>query len=179
MNEQKFHHGDLVHIAKDLGFMMKHFTSDVDAIVIASYADQFGGGNTKDYTLHIKGRGRSSWYHEHQLTLLERGRQDLLKSWEDVAKAESQIKSDLDWIFANGQEVLTKPHSASIFALAECFGLTDLWGRRGEGITYFGNTMFTLEQAEPFLKTGDKTGWMARCEFIKSKIKASHDKDDL
>lgn len=72
---QKFKRGDLVRIAKDLGPSMKHFQADALAVVVGSYKDQYGGGKEaeKDYTLQIKGRGRCSWYGEHQLTLVKKG----------------------------------------------------------------------------------------------------------
>ena len=82
--------------------------------------------------------------------------------------AERKQKSDLDWIFANGPAVAEKPHGASIQALAECFGLTNLWGRNGEGITYYSNARGTLELATPYLKAGDKAGWLARCELLRA-----------
>lgn len=81
MDEQKFHHGDLVRIAKDLGQSMRYFESDRDAIVVGSYSDQYGGDDTKSYTLHLEGRGPVSWYSEHQLTLIEENRRDLLIKW--------------------------------------------------------------------------------------------------
>lgn len=158
---QKFQKGDWVRIAKDLGPSMSHFTADCEAIVIGSYKDQYGGDNTDSFTLHLKGRGQSSWYYDSQLTMIESGRLDKLQAWEEEAEAERKQKSDLEWIFANGPEVAEKPHGASIQALAECFGLTNLWGRNGEGITYYSNAMGTLELAAPYLKAGDKAGWLA------------------
>ncbi|MDE2105409.1 MAG: hypothetical protein KGL39_49740, partial [Patescibacteria group bacterium] len=76
--KQKFHKGDHVRIAKDLGQSMSHFQADCEAIVIGSYNDQYGGGNTRDYTLHLKGGGQVSWYYENQLTMIESGRIGLL-----------------------------------------------------------------------------------------------------
>ena len=99
---QKFHKGDWVQVAKNLGSHMSHFTADCEAIVIGSYADQYGGENSKSYTLHLKGCGETSWYKEQQLTLMEGGRLDKLKHWEDEKEAECKQKGDLDWIFANG-----------------------------------------------------------------------------
>lgn len=168
---QKFQKGDWVRVAKDLGPSMSHFTADCEAIVIGSYADQYGGTDSKDYTLHLKGRGKVSWYHHHQLTLIEPGRLDKLKQWEDEADAERKQKGDLDWIFAHGEAVLSNPHGASVAALANCFGLTDLWGSHGEGITYYSNAMGTIELAAPHLKSGDKDGWLARCEELKPCIR--------
>lgn len=163
---QKFQNGDWVRVAKDLGPHMSHFTADCEAIVIGSYADQYGGKNHEDYTLHLKGCGQCSWYYGSQLTLIEPGRLDKLKQWEDEAEAERQQKSDLDWVFANGEEVLKKPHGASISALAKCFGLTNLWGSRGEGIAYYSNAMGTMQLATPYLKAGDKDGWLACCKEL-------------
>lgn len=160
---QKFHKGDLVRVAKDLGPSMSHFTADCDAIVIGSYNDQYGGGNTDSYTIHIKGRGQTAWYYENQLTLIESGRMDKLKEWEAEREAEIKEKSDLDWVFSHGDEVLERPHGASVQALANCFGLTNLWGSRGEGFVYYENSIVTLAMAEPFLKSGDKAGWLAHC----------------
>jgi len=165
---QKFHTGDWVRVAKDLGPTMRHFTADCEAIVIGSYADQCGGGNHNSYTLYLKGRGICSWYYGEQLTLLEAGRLDKLQAWREEAEAKRKQKSDLDWIFANGQAVAKNPHSASIQALAECLGLTNLWGRHGEGITYYDNTRIILIMATPFLKTCDKAGWLALCSGIKA-----------
>ena len=88
--EQKFNHGDLVHIAKDLGRAMHHFEADQDAIVVGSYADQYGGDDTKSYTLHLQGHGPVSWYSEHQLTLIEENRRDLLIQWREAERAEAK-----------------------------------------------------------------------------------------
>ena len=54
---QKFKKGDYVRVAKDLGPSMGHFPADCDAIVIGSYKDQYGGSDTKSYTLSLKGNG--------------------------------------------------------------------------------------------------------------------------
>ena len=179
---QKFHKGDWVRVSKDLGPDMGHFTADVEAIVIGSYADQYGDGGFDDeeeceseeheYTLWLKGEGETAWYEEDQLTLIESGRKDKLRQWKATAKAEVKQKSDLDWIFSNGAAVAEKPHGASIQALAECFGLTNLWGRNGEGITYYSNAMGTLELAMPYLKAGDKAGWLAHCESLRANVGA-------
>ena len=167
---QKFQKGDWVRVAKDLGPSMSHFTADCEAIVIGSYADQFGGSNGNSYTLHPKGRGQSSWYYGNQLKLIESGCLDKLQAWEDEAEAERKQKSDLEWIFLNGAAVAEKPHGASIEALAKCFGLTNLWGRNGEGITYYSNSMVTLDLAAPYLKAGDKDGWLKRCELLRANL---------
>lgn len=163
---QKFQKGDLVQVAKDLGQSMSHFTADCRAIVIGSYADQYpqySKTNTKDYTLFLEGEGECSWYGENQLTLIESGRLDLLEEWEQEQEDENTKKGDLDWIFTNGAQVLKEGHGASVAALAKCFGLTNLWGSRGEGFVYYQNAMGTIELARPFLEAGDKEGWLKHC----------------
>lgn len=88
---QRFNRGDWVKVADDLGPSMRHFTAGCEAIVIGSYADQYGGNDHGSYTLHLKGEGQCSWYYGTQLTLLEAGREDKLAEWE----AEATLKGDL------------------------------------------------------------------------------------
>lgn len=162
---QKFHEYDLVYISKDLGNSMRHFLSDRTAIVIGSYADKYGRDNDDSYTLYIQGNGEVSWYYASQLTLIEKNRIDLLEEWKLEIEQERKLKGDLDWVFANGNEVLAAAHGASIQALADCFGLTNLWGN-GEGITYHVNAMNTLAMAKPYLENNDKAGWIAHCKNL-------------
>ena len=169
-----FKKGDWVRVAKDLGPSMRHFTANVEAIVVGSYADQYGGSDRDRYTLYLKGKGECSWYDGQQLTLVEAGRLDKLQAWVDEDEAERKQKSDLDWVFANSERVLKEPHGASVQALASCFGLTNLWGRHGEGITFYANVMGTLHLAKPFLVAGDKVGWLALCQSIKTDACISH-----
>lgn len=165
--EQKYQKGDHVQVAKDLGDMMSHFTCDCEAVVIGSYGDQYGGGNTNLYTIHIKGSGQHSWYCENQLELIEASRIDLLDIWEQEEEKESDMKADLGWIFENGNEVLTSAHGSTVSSLANCLGITNLWGSRGEGMTYYANATRILMLAQPFLETGDKDSWLAWCEKAK------------
>ena len=167
---QKFHKGDLVRIAKDLGPSMGHFESDCEAIVVGSYAEQYGGSNTNSYSVFLKGKGHSSWYYEDQLSLIESAMLNKLKEWQDEVDTDRKQKSDLDWVFSHGNDVLHSRYGASIQALANCFGLTNLWGKNGEGFVYYGNALRTLALAEPFLKSGDKDGWLSFCAELRSSI---------
>lgn len=163
---QKFHHGDLVHVAKDLGEWMAHFDNDIDAIVLYTYKEQCGGSDEKSYGLYLKGRGECSWYYEWQLELVEKNRQDLLAQWRAERDAENRQKSDLDWIFEHGPEVLERPHGASVQALANGVGVTNLWGSHGEGLAYYENSARVLTLAQPFLKAKDKHGWLLFCADV-------------
>jgi hypothetical protein len=171
---QKFHRGDLVHVAKDLGPAMQHFTADVDAIVIGSYNDQFGGHNTKDYSLYLKNHGKVSWYEEWQLTLIKKDQQALLEQWREDARKNRKQKSDLDWIFAHGKEIAkgNNVHGATITALGRCLGITNLWGSHGEGMTWYINAAKILSHAEEFLETEDKEGWLRYAEEMRRKLGA-------
>lgn len=166
--EQKFKKGDHVKIADDLGESMSHFQSGCDAIVIGSYADQYGGSDITSYTLHIKGSGENSWYYENQLELIEPHKLDLLDTWKKEEQKEIDQKSDLDWIFANGEDVIKNPHGSSISALASCLGIANLWGSHGEGIVYYENSLRILKAAAPFLLTGSKKEWLEICEEYKT-----------
>lgn len=157
---QKFKKGDLVHVAANLGVSMRHFTNDIDAIVLGSYKDQYGTSNTKDYTLHLKGQGECSWYHESQLTLLEANRPDLLAQWEVDKKAEIKQASDIDWIFSQEYNDESNLNGASVERLARDLGCKNMWGSSGEGFVWYENAIATLSHARPFLKNKDKAGWL-------------------
>lgn len=86
--EQKFFRGHRVHIAEDLGPHMGHFTGDVDAIVMGSYSDQFGGDNNDSYSLLLLTEcpHAVSWYDEDQLTLVNSDRDEgkrILQAYKD------------------------------------------------------------------------------------------------
>jgi len=167
---QKFHKGDLVKIAKENVYICSNcLTPYLQAIVIGSYKDQYGGSDTDSiqYTLFIKDYGRISWFYETLLTLIEKNRIDLLEKWEFDKNEEVKTKSNLDWIFENSEEVIKNPMGCSIESLANCLGLTNLWGSKGEGITYYINAQMTLLIAKPFLEKKDKEGWLEYCEKIK------------
>lgn len=173
---QKFKKGDHIQVAKDLGSMMSHFTSDCEAIVMYTYSEKYGGGDIDSYCIHIKGQGEVSWYEEHQLELIEADRLDLLNEWETKAEDEAEMKSDLNWIFNNGSDVLKGTHGATVATLAECFGLTNLWGSHGEGMTYYLNARKTMLMAKPFLEAGDKEGWLSQCNKLITNLKGeSHE----
>jgi hypothetical protein len=165
---QDLHRGDHVRIVKQLPSSMSHFQADKEAIVVGSYADQYGARGDEHcestFTIWIKDHGQVSWYDRQHLELIERGREDLLKEWEAAVEAKRVMMSDLDWIFSHPEEAR---NAASVEALAACFGLTNLWGSHGEGISYYTNAMHTLALAKPFLDARDKAGWLEFCKTLK------------
>lgn len=171
MSEQKFKYGDLVMIAKDLGKHMSHFTSNCPAIVLYSYFDKYGGcddKNKKQYGIFIDGSGRHTWYYEHQLTLVESNRSDLLEKWQYAIDEHIKQTSNIDWIFKNGKEVFEKGCGESLHTLYFMLGGGSLWGARGQAYTYYRNSVYTLSLVEPFLKSGDKEGWITFCTEFKN-----------
>jgi len=167
--KQKYNKNDLIRVIKELPCYMSHFECDCEAIVLGTYSELCYGTDIESYSLYIKGRGDVSWYKENQLILIEVNRGDLLEKWKKEEKEERDIKSDLDWIFANSEEVLEDFPEASISKLASCFGLTNLWGASGEGFIYYQNFINTIETAKPFLLNKDKLGWLEFCEKHKWK----------
>ena len=83
--------------------------------------------------------------------------------------AAAKQQSNIDWIFAHGKKVLASASSATIRALANNIGITNLWGSCGEGFTFYANARQVLQLAEPFLQTGDKEGWLTFAAAMKSK----------
>lgn len=133
---QKFHYGDLVQVAKDLGPSMAHFTSDCRAIVIASYHDKYGGSCTDhQYTLFLEGRGESSWYYEEQLTLLSPCSADtlaLLSAWRDQEEAAVRQHQDLRWIGAHWNELVQATSSTTILKILDELNIDTAFHRNGE-----------------------------------------------
>jgi hypothetical protein len=76
---QKFFNGDLVQIG-EMPECMRHFKGNCKAIVLYTFAEQYGGGarQEKQYCLYIPRKGDVAWYMENQLTLIEPDRFDLL-----------------------------------------------------------------------------------------------------
>ena len=157
---QKFNKGDHVMVAKDLGPHMSHFKSDCEAIVIGSYKDKYGGDNTNSYTIHIKGSGQTSWYYEHQLTLIRVRAIDLLDEWKAEQKAFIDQHSDLDWIFENGKDVAKSPSGATLEKLYSMLRDGSMWGRNGEGITWRSHAEAIHRIAYQYLMNNDKQGWI-------------------
>lgn len=88
---QKFVRGDVVQVCKKMPSYMSHFKKDFRAIVLGSYASQYGGDNWDSLTLlDISDGNQISWYERNQLTFIRHiGERTLLKTIES-----SKIKGD-------------------------------------------------------------------------------------
>lgn len=160
MPKRRFAMYDLVHIAKDLGSSMSHFTADVDAIVLGTYASPCGGSDYNSYSLYVKDDGPTSWYYGEQLTLIQHKAQAILKEWKTKEKEQEKLESSLDWIFANGPAVIKSASGYTIEALARKLGIANLWGWSGEGFTYWSNAQAVMHIAKPFLRNKDKNSFL-------------------
>jgi len=174
--KKEFKTGDLVHIKKELPSYMSHFTCDKDAIVTKYLHNSCQSGSDWEhlYSLFIKGYGETSWYHNSNLTLIKHDQMQLLKRWKKEEEEEEKLKSDLDWIFSNGKKVLKSAHSATVSALAKGISCSNLWGSRGESFTYYQNAITVLAMAGPFLRVGDKAGWLNFCKEYKDRVSCAH-----
>lgn len=159
MSEQKFTRGNVVRVADDLGECMRHFRAGGEAVVIGSYRDQYGGADEhslKSYTLMFLDTGsRSSWYDEHQLTLVDVGGEHVIRRREAANIAEEVEQADLGWIVANWPRIRDNVPGYSICHLMKLVGITDPWGKHGEGYTYYMNARWTFEQLDDALSSGN------------------------
>ena len=81
--KQKFGKLTFVHVCKEMPEFMSHFESDFDAIVDGTYSQLYGGKDIDSYSLYkLSENGKEivnhiSWYHERQLTALEKQDKEL------------------------------------------------------------------------------------------------------
>lgn len=86
--KQKFKSGTFVWISPNLGPAMGHFTKDCPALVLGTYAQEYGGDDYKSYSLLIKKDNvwtYSSWYYEHNLSKIVNKK--------DIAQYRQEIKA--------------------------------------------------------------------------------------
>lgn len=157
--KQKFNKFDMVRIADDLGQGRSHFPSGVDAIVIEADHGR--------YVLFLKRESEVAWYYDRDLTLLASNCENILNEWKLEIEQENKLKSDLDWIFENGEQVLKEAHGSSMAALGKCVGIHNLWGPRGEGFDYFCNVQWIVTISKDYLLKNDRKGWEEFCKKLK------------
>lgn len=110
---------------------MSHFECDTEAVIIGSYADQFGGGDHDgDYTVMLPDGNESSWYEEDQLTLIDEGGEHLIKKGEEKQRLRSQKNTDMRYIISclDSGEMPTE----SILYLFDILGFNSKFTRTGE-----------------------------------------------
>lgn len=99
MSKQKFKKGDFVRVAVNLGPTMSHFDAGMDAVVIGSYRDQYGGGGQHQYTICYADSTGTSWYNESQLTKLpQSGARRALAGWRKLWSKRGSDATKVNWI---------------------------------------------------------------------------------
>jgi hypothetical protein len=89
---QKFPELTFVRIDVDakLNPEMSHFDTGFDAIIEGSYAQLYGGGDTKSYSVYKLHEGvivnNVAWYEEHQITALSKSLQNKRKAKKLIEK---------------------------------------------------------------------------------------------
>ena len=173
---QKYHRGDVVFVgtmSDEEG--MGHFPGDQEAIVMGSYADQYGGGPSCEdhYTLLFTGSGgESSWYYDHHLTFIRHGGESEIEAVHAKRAGQDAHDANLDWIVSNWNSIRERPPMASLFALAALSGYSpdDLWGKHGEGIDLWSNTTQIHRAFDPVLLGGDIEAVKAFAPTVKIKL---------
>ena len=146
----------MVRINADLGPYRYYFPSDQDAIVIGSYKDQYGGHCVNSYTIMLcKSGGEISWYDEPNLTFIKHVGEDGISEVVAAANKQREMESDLNWIVKNWPDIRSEVPGNTMETLMRLIGITNPWGARGEGITYYENAMFTHAVLDKALLTGD------------------------
>jgi len=137
-NTQTFNRGNLVRIAKDLGQSMSHFENDKEVIIVGSYADQYGGSDRTSYTVMFPDNGNtSSWYNEHQLTLVDIGGEHLITEAKKRREEVSKQNKDLNLIIKNWEKNEWKLSSETILFLFDKIGYKTSFLRNGEYFILF------------------------------------------
>lgn len=169
--EQKFKRGDLVMVAKDQGLCRSHFQGGEEAIVIGSYADQFGGSNTSDYTvMFVSTGGQSSWYPEQFLTFICHAGEEAIGRLIKDREERAAVQQDLKWILANWAKIRhSVPGPTMAYLMARC-GITNPWGIHGEGVTYYYNLRWTFMHVDPAFRKKRTT--LGRANRLLERLKA-------
>lgn len=168
--EQKFKRGNLVHIADQLPAYMSHFESGVDVIISASYAEQYGGEDTQNYTVIFPETGNQiSWYPEQSMTLVGEGGEHLIEQAQEKRKHLKELWSSIPYIKDNMESSFFS--SDSVLVLFDLLGyepnyITDDgffqlqidWLRLKPLFIHIRNSK-TLEEAESWLNEEGKKAW--------------------
>lgn len=165
--KQKFQRGDLCRVREDA---MGHVSWDAtgkqtvhhhphvgeELIVLASYAEQYGGDNRKSYTVLFTKTGSSmSWMEDHELELIRHvGESEIQRVIAD-REAREVHERDLAWIVVKWPAFAGKVPGASVEVLMGVVGITSPWGKNGEGYTWFRNAEFAVQALTPALESGD------------------------
>lgn len=128
---EKFGRGDVVVLS-----------SGDKVVLLASYADQFGGDNNASFTVADCLTGCEwSWADTCKMRFVRSGGQAEIERVRGIRDARVSQQSNIDWIVAQWPQIRSSPPGATIVALAALIGISEreLWGPNGEGISFFEN----------------------------------------
>lgn len=155
--EQKFKTGNLVRVAEDLGPMMDHFPGEgKEAFIEYSYYEKFGGNQDTMpcYSLLFKNGRSVAWYDEDQLTLIDEGGEHFLTEIKEKRALKDAEESDLKWIVENWPNIRKKPSGATCEKLMSIVGITEPWGKNGEGLAWYTNACYAISMLDEVLMEG-------------------------
>jgi hypothetical protein len=159
---QNFHRGDLV--------MVKGGHRDGEALVIGSYADQYGPGGYRPhetYTLLFTDDGSEiSWFDDEQLTMIRQAEKDAITVVKERREKQIAEQSELPWIVANWDP--KEMSGASLESIFTACGGGSMWGRNGEGIQWYENALKIMALFDDVMKTGDIEKVRERIEMIRT-----------
>lgn len=139
--EQKFKRGNKVKVLFGHPIWSnKEGTTDMcpeevgqEALIVGSYADQYGGSNHKDYTIMFCETGsETSWKSENQLELIDEGGEHLFAEAKANREKISKANTDLKQIKENWVEKQGKLSSETILFLFDKIGHKSAFLRNGE-----------------------------------------------
>lgn len=144
--EQKFKRGNKVKVLFGHPIWSnKEGTSDMcpeevgqEALIVGSYADQYGGSNRKDYTIMFCETGsETSWKSESQLELIDEGGEHLFAEAKAKREMISKNNTDLNQIVKTWTEKEGKLSSETILFLFDKIGYKSSFLRNGEFYALF------------------------------------------
>lgn len=136
-----------------------------EAIVTEHSHDRSGVG-----LVHPDGN-RTAWWNVAGLVFLDADREDMIQQWTAKREELDAIYKDLDWIFAIPRPTDWKPPTVSVERLWAEISPTDIWGSRGEGFVAYQNMVLTMQIAGPFLRTGDRDGFLQHVKQLKHRAR--------
>ena len=161
---QKYTRGDIIKLKPSSSWNRSH--PDAEIMILQSYKEQFGGTNTTSYTCLIRYHDEASWFREGEFELVEQS-PHLEAVWRKEIEEKRKIESSLEWVFDNAEVLSKRGYSQTVLeTLGKVIGINDLWGSRGEGLTYYTNAHIILEVATPYLEKGDINGYRKLTESL-------------
>lgn len=134
-----------------------------DAIVLYSLKKYGTNSDSDKYGIIKRHIGESAPHDENDLLLIKKGCHCRIDDWVKEIEADRLIKSDLDWIFENGEDVITNMYHQSIETLGRYLGISNLW-QEGDYYSYYNNSKEIIRLSRQFLLSGNKDLWLKLCE---------------